>query len=352
MRVSDSTSVLCPLAVINNILHHNGNCVIRWWSTSDFHLHKIRSHCHRTHIWIPLSIGDTVYMQRINSCNSPPSTTHKLIRYLWKIRSLRPESQCSIPKTSVPRRHHYFPTRMTSCTTCKCTGHIRCKHENYLICQSAKNILKLLLENAIEHSFLAGIHSATLGFGTRTLQDIFLHLYQSYGWIILVLLQLNMTKLTTPVAPHLPIALFFWQIKDYQWFALTGGTSFIAEQLLKAAETLVLSTGKYQIVYRECIGLPIVQNTSNNFRIRFYNKYMIQNKTMQSTMAQQQVFAGNVTEERQLNDAVVKLRKRQQPITHRSPTWRTPMRIYNSMWHKYLPVMMISNISSANSKTK
>ena len=86
---------------------------------------------------------------------------------------------------------------------------------NIKICltfQTTENILKLLIENVIEHSCLAGIHSSILGFGVRSLQDIFLHLYQSYGRIIPAALQVNTTSPTTPIASHLPIALIFRQI--------------------------------------------------------------------------------------------------------------------------------------------
>ena len=81
--------------------------------------------------------------------------------------------------------------------------------KNFAICQTTENVLKSLLENATEHSYLAGIHSSTLGFGARTLQDIFLHLYQTYGGIIPTALQVNTTRLTTHIASHLPIALIF-----------------------------------------------------------------------------------------------------------------------------------------------
>ena len=142
-----------------------------------------------------------------------------------------------------------------------------------------------------------------MGFGVRSLQDIFLHLYQSYGRIIPAALQVNTTRLTTPIASHLPIALIFRQIEECQRFTIAGGTAFTAEQLIKAAETLILATGKYQLAYREWISLPEIQKTFNEFRLRFNNEYMIQNE-MQSSTAQQHGFAGNVVEENNLNDAV------------------------------------------------
>ena len=85
--------------------------------------------------------------------------------------------------------------------------------KNFLTCQTTKSILKLLLENAIEHSYLSGIHSDILGIGVTSLQDIFLHLYQSYGRINPAELQVNTTRLTTPISSHLSIALIFRQIE-------------------------------------------------------------------------------------------------------------------------------------------
>ena len=85
--------------------------------------------------------------------------------------------------------------------------------KNFLTCQTTENILKYILENAIEHSYLAGIHSAILSFGVRSLQDIFIHLHQSHGRISPAALQVNTTRLTTPIASHLPIALIFRKIE-------------------------------------------------------------------------------------------------------------------------------------------
>ena len=113
-----------------------------------------------------------------------------------------------------------------------------------------------MLENAIEHPYLAGIHSSILGFGARSLQDIFLHLYQSYGRISPSSLKANTDKLNTPIPPHLPIALIFRQIEDSKRFATAGGAPFNPAQLVKAAETLVLPTGRYQQAYREWLNKP------------------------------------------------------------------------------------------------
>ena len=115
-----------------------------------------------------------------------------------------------------------------------------------------------MLDNAIEHPYLAGIHSFILGFGARTLQDIFLHLYQSYGRISPVSLKANTDKLNKPIPSHLPIALIFWQIKDCQRFATAGGTPFTPAQLVKAAKTLVLETGSYPQAYRKWLNKLMV----------------------------------------------------------------------------------------------
>ena len=116
-----------------------------------------------------------------------------------------------------------------------------------------------------------------MGFGVRSLQDIFLHLYQSYGRIIPAVLQVNATRLTSPITSHLPIVLIFIKIEECQRFAIAFGTVFTSEQLIKAEETLIIATGKYHLTYREWISLPAIQNTFNEFRLRFNNEDMIQN---------------------------------------------------------------------------
>ena len=50
--------------------------------------------------------------------------------------------------------------------------------KNFLTFHTTDNIIKLLLKNVIEHSYLARIHLAILGFEVRSLKDIFLHLYK------------------------------------------------------------------------------------------------------------------------------------------------------------------------------
>ena len=132
---------------------------------------------------------------------------------------------------------------------------------------------------------------------------IFIHLYKSHGRIIPAALQVNTTRLTTPIASHLPIALIFKQIEEYLCFALAGGTAFTAEKLIKSAETLVLATGKYQLAYRKRISLLEIQKTFNELCLRFNNKYMIQNK-MKSSTAMKNGFAWNAEEENNLNNAV------------------------------------------------
>lgn len=143
-----------------------------------------------------------------------------------------------------------------------------------------------MIEQAIESVYLAGIYSDTQGFGNRTIQDIFAHLYATYGRITANQLWDNTAKLTQPVAPHLPIAIIFKQIEDCNKFATAANAPLTPAQILKAAETLILQTGKYNIPYREWINLPEAQKTYANFKTRFSREYQIQNELNSITSSQ------------------------------------------------------------------
>ena len=208
------------------------------------------------------------------------------------------------PRPAYPGDQPLFPVGATVVARANIQNVFDAELRNFNTCQTTENVLKTMLENAIEHSYLAGIHSEILGFGARSLQDIILHLYQSYGRISPSSLKANTDTLTRPIASNLPIALIFCQIEDCQRFATAGGAAFTQEQLIKAAETLILNTGKYQLAYREWINLNPVQKTFNIFRTRFATEYQIQNE-MQNATAQQQGFAANVeVEDPDLTSAV------------------------------------------------
>ena len=174
--------------------------------------------------------------------------------------------------------------------------------KNYTICQTTENLLKTMVENAIESPYLAGIHTEMLGFGNRTLQDIFQYLYQCYGRITPNNLKQNTIKLTTPIDPNLPIAMIFKQIEECQRMATAGRAAFTPDQIVKAAETLILHSGKYQIAYREWIALPEANKTYNEFKTRFSNEYQLQNELNNST-ADEHEYANNINEDNNLDEA-------------------------------------------------
>lgn len=52
--------------------------------------------------------------------------------------------------------------------------------QNFHICTWTEKLLKVMLENAIEQTYVTGIYTGTQGFRNRTIQEIFMHLYQTY----------------------------------------------------------------------------------------------------------------------------------------------------------------------------
>jgi hypothetical protein len=88
-----------------------------------------------------------------------------------------------------------------------------------------------MLENAIEATYLTGIHDSAHGFGARNLIDVFCYLFSTYGSIGPNKILHNHQKMTTPVDANQPIAILFKQIKDCQKFAATSQVAITPAQV-------------------------------------------------------------------------------------------------------------------------
>jgi hypothetical protein len=154
--------------------------------------------------------------------------------------------------------------------------------KSYLTCQRVEQILLSMLENAVEDTYLTGIHDPAHGFGARSIIDVFQYLFRTYGQIGPDEILANQQRLTKPVDPQQPMAILFKQIEDCQKFAAAGQVAITPQQVLKAAETLILQTGKYVSAYREWIALDPVHKTYQNFKLRMTQEYQLQN-TMTTT---------------------------------------------------------------------
>jgi hypothetical protein len=139
-----------------------------------------------------------------------------------------------------------------------------------------------MLKNSIEATYLTGIHDSAHGFGARSLIDVFRYLFATYGSIGPDEILRNHQTMTTPVDANQPIAILFKQIEDCQKFAAAGQVAITPAQVLKAAETLILQTGKYTSAYREWIALDPNAKTYHNFKVRMTAEYQLQN-TMTTT---------------------------------------------------------------------
>jgi hypothetical protein len=148
----------------------------------------------------------------------------------------------------------------------------------FLTCQRVEKILLSMLENALDTTYLSGIHDPAHGFGHRTIMDVFRYLFQTYGNIGPADIVANQAKMTAAVDPNQPIAHLFKQIEDCQKFATAGQTAITPAQIVKAAETLILQTGKYTTAYREWLSLAEADKTYLNFKTRMTAEYCLQNQ--------------------------------------------------------------------------
>jgi hypothetical protein len=149
--------------------------------------------------------------------------------------------------------------------------------KEFLTVQRAETLLLMLLEKAIEDAYLTGIHDEAHGFGNRTLQDVQRWLFETYGHVGSTDRMNNTARLTQPIDPTAPLALLFKQIEECQRFAADAGSPFTPQQIVEAAEALIVQTGKYESTYKEWLALPATTRTYIELKRRFTQAYNIQN---------------------------------------------------------------------------
>ena len=146
----------------------------------------------------------------------------------------------------------------------------------YLTCQRIETILLSMLENTIEATYLTGIHDSAHGFGAQNLIDVFRYLFATYGSIGPDEILRNHQTMTTPVNANQPIAILFKQIEDCQKFATAGGAPLTPQQIIHAAEVLILQTNKYTQAYREWKNLDATKQTYLVFKTQFNKEFQLQ----------------------------------------------------------------------------
>ena len=77
--------------------------------------------------------------------------------------------EAPFPRPPYPGYAAYFPVGATIVQNQNTQAAYDARIKIFLTCQTTENILKLLMENEIEHSYLAQIQYDTLGFGARSL---------------------------------------------------------------------------------------------------------------------------------------------------------------------------------------
>ena len=131
----------------------------------------------------------------------------------------------------------------------------------YTTINRMESIFQSMIENAIDNTYLTGIHTAKYGFGDKKCTKIIAWLNATYGCITPQRLEENNKQLTTAFASDQPIAVIFQQLEDCQKLATAGGTPFTTAQIRKAAEMLVPHTGKYTQSYCKWIALDDADKT-------------------------------------------------------------------------------------------
>ena len=105
------------------------------------------------------------------------------------------------PRPTYPGNAPVFPGGANVTTRQQMQQLCNTQLRNYYMLQTTERLIKTMLEQAIESTYLTGTHSDTQGFGTRTATEMHACLYQTYGRITTKAI-INTTSSTSPASGH------------------------------------------------------------------------------------------------------------------------------------------------------
>jgi hypothetical protein len=156
--------------------------------------------------------------------------------------------------------------------------------QTYRTCTSVQQALKKQIISVFEPMYLDILNDSMVGYANISARDMLYHLFETYGNITAVDLEINFEHMRRAWYPQQPVESLFKQIQDCAYYSETGGVLISHPQQIKVGYAKICATGHFMSACRRWNEKHTIEKTWTQFKSHFAAAHR-QHKQMQGESA-------------------------------------------------------------------
>jgi hypothetical protein len=156
--------------------------------------------------------------------------------------------------------------------------------QTYRTCTSVQQALKKQIISVFEPMYLDILHDNIVGYANISASGMLDHLFETYGNITAVDLEINFEHMRRAWDPHQPVETLFKQIQDCADYSESGGVFIGHPQQINVGYANIFATGHFMSACRRWNEKPTAEKTWAQFKSHFAAAHR-QHKQMQGESA-------------------------------------------------------------------
>jgi hypothetical protein len=152
--------------------------------------------------------------------------------------------------------------------------------QTYRTCTSVQQALKKQIISVFEPMYLDILNDNMVGYSNISARDMLDHLFETYGNITAVDLEINFEHMRRAWDPQQPVETLFKQIQDCADYSEAGGVLIDHPQQINVGYTQIFATGHFMSACRRWNEKPSAEKTWTHFKSHFAAAHR-QHKQMQ-----------------------------------------------------------------------
>jgi hypothetical protein len=141
--------------------------------------------------------------------------------------------------------------------------------QTYQTCTSVQKALKKQIIGVLEPMYLEILNDNMVGYANISARDMLDHLFEAYGNITAVDLEINFDHMRRAWDPQQPVESLFKQIQDCDDYSEAGGVPIGPSQQINVGYAKIFATGQFMIAFRRWNEKPAAEKTWTHFKSHF-----------------------------------------------------------------------------------